>query len=42
VTVIELHASKVKLLVEAPRETAVHREEVWLAINEEFAKKARG
>ena len=33
--VIEIRGDKVRLGIEAPRDVAVHREEVWLAIKHE-------
>ncbi len=35
VIVIEIRDGKVRLGIEAPRTTPVHRQEIWLAIREE-------
>ncbi|OGT57647.1 MAG: carbon storage regulator [Gammaproteobacteria bacterium RIFCSPHIGHO2_12_FULL_63_22] len=32
ITVVEIRGEKVKIGIEAPRSTSVHREEVWLSI----------
>lgn len=33
VVVVEIRGDKVRLGIEAPKETPVHRQEVWAAIN---------
>lgn len=40
ITVIEIRGDKVRLGIEAPRETPVHREEVWAQINARDAAAA--
>ncbi len=40
VTILEIHGKQVKLGIEAPREMAVHREEVFLKIQEANIKAA--
>jgi len=38
VTVVDVRGEKVKLGIEAPKDTPVHRQEVYRAIQEEKAK----
>ncbi len=40
VTVIEIRGDKVRLGIEAPKHITVHRDKVWLAIQEENRRKA--
>ena len=35
ITIIEIRGERVRLGIEAPRETSIHREEVYKAIQEE-------
>lgn len=37
ITVMGMHGGQVRIGVEAPREIAVHREEVWLRIHDPVA-----
>lgn len=40
VMVMEILGNKVKLGIEAPRGVSIHREEVWLQINQQSPAKA--
>lgn len=40
ITIIEIRGDKVRLGIEAPRETPVHRKEVWDAINKQATTTA--
>ncbi len=42
VTVVEIRGDKVRLLIEAPKEVSVHRQEVWRAIQREQRKAGDG
>ena len=35
ITIVEIRGDKVRIGIDAPRETAVHRQEVWVAIKKE-------
>ena len=37
IEVVSVHNQKVRLLIEAPREVKVYREEIWLEIQKEAA-----
>lgn len=41
ITVLDIRGDKVRIGIEAPREMAVHREEVFAAIKRQDAEKAK-
>ena len=42
VRVIDVRGDQIKLGIEAPRDVQIHREEVWLELQEENARAAAG
>lgn len=42
VTVLEIRGDKVRVGIDAPQEMAVHREEVWLTIQEQRHDAGKG
>ena len=41
ITIVEVRGDKVRIGIEAPKDVAVHREEVWLAIQRDGERKGR-
>ena len=40
ITIVDVKGDKVRLGIEAPRSVAVHREEVWVALNQPAPRAA--